>query len=208
MTIPMLPRLRSAALAALCLFTAGSALAVKIGAIAPDFTAQDLDGKTVNLKALRGKYVVLEWHNKGCPFVVKHYGSGNLQALQAKWTGKGVAWLSIVSSGEGKQGFVTPEEARADVADTHSAVTAMVLDKDARIAKLYSAKCTPHMFVIDPKGRLIYNGALDDHATADPADIPGSLNYVDQALAESLAGKRVSVPTTRPYGCGIKYPKD
>jgi len=200
-------RLIPAALAAAFILSAGSALAVKVGAIAPNFTADDIDGKPVSLEALRGKYVVLEWHNKGCPFVVKHYGSGNLPGLQAKWTAKGVAWISIVSSGEGKQGFTTPEEAHADIAATHAAVTAMILDPQARIAKMYSAKCTPHMFVLDPKGRVIYNGALDDHATTDAADIPGSVNYVDQALAESMAGKPVSVSSTRPYGCGIKYKK-
>jgi alkyl hydroperoxide reductase subunit AhpC len=196
------------ALASLTLVAATTAFAAKIGKPAPDFAAHDIDGKPVSLSALRGKYVVLEWHNKGCPFVVKHYGSGNLPALQAKWTAKKVAWISIVSSGEGKQGFTTPAEAHEDIEATHTAVTAMILDADAHIAKLYAAKCTPHMFVIDPKGVLIYNGALDDHPSTEQADIPGSLNYVDQALTEAMAGKPVSVSSTRPYGCGIKYKKD
>jgi len=186
---------------------AGSALAAKVGKTAPGFTAKDIDGKVVSLNALRGKYVVLEWHNKGCPFVVKHYGSGNLPALQAKWTAKQVAWISIVSSKPGAEGYCTPDEAHADIAATKTAVTAMILDPDGKLGRLYDAKCTPHMFVVDPKGKLIYNGALDDHPTADAADIAGSLNYVDQALQEATAGKPVSVSSTRPYGCGIKYKK-
>jgi len=189
------------------LAAAVAAPAATVGKRAPAFSARDLDGKTVSLAALRGKYVVLEWHNKGCPFVVKHYASGNLPRLQQKWTGKGVAWLSIVSSAPGTQGCVTAEEAREDIASTKTAVTAMLLDPDARIARAYGAKCTPHMFVIDPKGVLIYNGAIDDHATSDAEDIAGSVNFVDQALSEALAGKPVSVSSTRPYGCGVKYPK-
>lgn len=183
------------------------ALAARVGKSAPAFSGKDLDGKTVSLKDFRGRHVVLEWHNKGCPFVVKHYASGNLPALQAKWTAKGVAWLSIISSSSGTEGFCTPDEARADIAATRTAVTAMLLDPDGKIGRAYDAKCTPHMFVIDPKGVLIYNGAIDDHATTDAADIAGSVNYVDQALAEATAGKPVTVASTRPYGCGVKYRK-
>jgi len=187
--------------------SAGPALAARVGKPAPAFTATDIDGKPVSLAALRGKHVVLEWHNKGCPFVIKHYASGNLPALQAKWTKQGVVWLSIVSSAAGTEGSCTPAEAREDIAATKAAVTAMILDPGGKLGRLYGAKCTPHMFVVNPKGTLIYDGAIDDHASTDAEDIPASKNWVDQALTESLAGRKVSVSSTRPYGCGIKYAK-
>lgn len=192
---------------ALLLACAGMVSAAQVGKPAPAFSARDLDGKTVALAGLKGKVVVLEWHNKGCPFVVKHYGSGNLPALQAKWTAKGVVWISIVSSAPGKEGFCTPDDARADIAATKTAVTAMLLDPEGKIGRAYGAKCTPHMFIVNPRGVLAYNGAIDDRPTADTSDISGAVNYVDQALTELLAGKKISVSTTTPYGCGIKFAK-
>ena len=197
---------------ALCAAVLGAAaarpaLAAKVGRAAPAFAATDLDGKPVSLAGFKGRTVVLEWHNKGCPFVVKHYASGNLPKLQAKWTARGVVWLSIVSSSPGTEGFCTPAEAKEDVAAYRAAVTAMILDPEGTIGRLYGAKCTPHMFVVNPKGVLIYDGAIDDHPTTEAEDIPASKNWVDQALTESLAGKKVSVSSTRPYGCGVKYAK-
>lgn len=185
----------------------GAAAAARVGKPAPDFTVTDVNGKAVHLAALQGHYVVLEWHNKDCPFVHKFYDGGAMQALQAKWTAKGVTWLSIVSSGEGAKGCVTPEGAHADLAATKAVPTTMILDTTQSIARAYGAKTTPHMFVINPKGVLIYDGAIDDHATADASDIPGAKNYVDAALTEAMAGKPVTVSSTRPYGCGVKYKK-
>ena len=202
-------RFRNAAASA-CLALAvaaapAAALAVKVGEPAPAFTATDSNGKSVSLAQFKGKYVVLEWHNQGCPFVVKHYGSGNLPKLQKEWTAKQVVWLAIISSAPGKQGFVDGKGANQDMQEHNAAPTATLLDPKGEVGRLYGAKTTPHMFVINPQGQLIYNGAIDDKSSADPADIPGAKNYVTQALSEALAGKPVSQPTTPPYGCSVKY---
>ena len=202
-------RFRNAAASA-CLALAvaaapAAALAVKVGEPAPAFTATDSNGKSVSLAQFKGKYVVLEWHNQGCPFVVKHYGSGNLPKLQKEWTAKQVVWLAIISSAPGKQGFVDGKGANQDMQGHSAAPTATLLDPKGEVGRLYGAKTTPHMFVINPQGQLIYNGAIDDKSSADPADIPGAKNYVTQALSEALAGKPVSQPTTPPYGCSVKY---
>jgi len=198
----------AAALACLALAVAAApaaALAVKVGEPAPAFTATDSNGKSVSLAQFKGKYVVLEWHNQGCPFVVKHYGSGNLPKLQKEWTAKQVVWLAIISSAPGKQGFVDGKGANQDMQEHNAAPTATLLDPKGEVGRLYGAKTTPHMFVINPQGQLIYNGAIDDKSSADPADIPAAKNYVTQALTEALAGKPVSQPTTPPYGCSVKY---
>ncbi len=179
--------------------------AAKVGEAAPAFSGVDSNGKPVSLAQFKGKHVVLEWHNHGCPYVKKHYGSGNLPKLQKEWTGKGVIWLTIVSSAPGKEGHVDGQAANANMKQAGAAPTAVILDAKGEIGRAYGAKTTPHMFVISPQGTLIYNGAIDDKPSTDAGDIPSSKNYVVQALTEALAGKPVSVPSTTPYGCSVKY---
>jgi peroxiredoxin len=184
---------------------ASSAFALGVGQQAPDFTAKGADGKTYKLADFKGKYVVLEWHNAGCPYVKKHYEPGNMQKLQKEFTGKGVAWFKVLSSAAGKQGAKTPEQELAYVKETGSAATASLMDDDQSVAKAYAAKVTPHMFVIDPKGKIIYAGAIDSKSGADPKEIETATNYVAAALNEAMAGKPVSTATSKPYGCGVKY---
>ena len=181
------------------------AYAVRVGNAAPDFTGTDSNGKTHKLSDYRGKYVVLEWTNNGCPYTQKHYESGNMQALQKEWTDKGVVWLTVLSSAPGEQGYMTALQENAYVGKERAAPTAAILDSTGTIGHAYEAKTTPHMFVIDPSGKLIYAGAIDDHATTDPGDIKSSKNYVSDALNESMAGKTVATSYTRPYGCSVKY---
>jgi peroxiredoxin len=191
---------------ALAVAFAGPSLAeVKVGAPAPDFKAMDSNGKTVALSDLKGKTVVMEWTNNGCPYVKKHYGAGNMQALQKKYTADGVVWLSVASSPQGEQGFVTPEQANNDTKTRNAAPTAVLMDSKSNISRLYGAQVTPHMFVIDAKGAVAYAGAIDDKPSSNPADIPGARNYVAQALDEIKAGKPVSVASTKAYGCYVKY---
>lgn len=182
-----------------------AASAVKVGDPAPDFTATDSNGQSRHLADFKGKYVVLEWHNQGCPYTRKHYASGNMQALQKQWTGKGVVWFTVISSAPGAQGYVTAAEENDYVNKMNAAPTAVLLDPDGRLGHLYAAKTTPHMFIIDPNGALIYNGAIDDHPTSEQSDIPNSKNYVSTALTEAMSGKKVSDAATRPYGCSVKY---
>ncbi|MEM7136981.1 MAG: thioredoxin family protein [Myxococcota bacterium] len=186
--------------------TATSALAAPVvGKAAPAFTAKDSKGQTYSLDQLKGKYVVLEWLNHGCPYVKKHYGSKNMQRLQKQWTDKGVVWLSVVSSAKGKQGYQTAEDTNATAKLQGSQATAILLDPDGTLGKLYAARTTPQMFVIDPRGVLRYAGAIDDKPSTNVRDIPGAKNYVNAALDAALAGKTVEVTTTRPYGCSVKY---
>jgi peroxiredoxin len=180
--------------------------AVHVGAPAPAFTATDSNGQTETLDQYRGKYVVLEWHNQGCPYTRKHYVSGNMQALQKEWTAKGVVWFTVISSAPGQQGYVTPDEENAYLAQMRAVPTAVLMDPQARLARLYNAKTTPEMFVIDPQGKLIYAGAIDDRPTPDPEDVRGARNYVSDALTEAMTGKPVTMPYTRSYGCSVKYP--
>jgi peroxiredoxin len=199
-------RPRTVATAAIMLFTlSGLAQAARVGEPAPDFSGTDSHGKAVRLADLKGKFVVLEWHNDGCPYVGKHYGSGNMQRLQREWTGKGVVWLTVISSAEGQQGYVTADQANAYFKDKNAAQTAVLLDPRGTIGRMYDARTTPHMFVIDPKGTLIYNGAIDDKPTTDRADVAGATNYVSAALTEAMSGKPVTRSTSRPYGCSVKY---
>ncbi len=184
--------------------TAG-ADAPKVGQPAPAFSAADLDGTTRTLAELKGKVVVLEWHNQGCPFVKKHYDSGNMQKLQKELTGKGAVWLSIISSAPGKQGYVTPAEAKAYLAAKQAAPTTVLFDPEGTVGKAYGAKTTPHMFVIDAAGVLVYAGAIDDNPSSDPADAATAKNYVRAAYDEASAGKPVTAASTPPYGCGVKY---
>jgi peroxiredoxin len=179
--------------------------AVKVGDPAPDFTAADSNGQTHKLSTYKGKYVVLEWHNNQCPFTRKHYESGNMQALQKQWTAKGVVWFTVISSAPGRQGYVTAEQENAYLQKMNAAPTAALLDPTGALGHLYSAKTTPHIIIIGPNGSIDYDGAIDDHPTPDPSDIPGSRNYVTAALTELMSGKSVSTPVTRPYGCSVKY---
>ena len=176
-----------------------------VGKPAPDFSAVDWNSQTRSLKEFRGKFVVLEWFNPDCPFVRKHYGTGNMQALQQTWTEKGVVWLSVNSSAPGKQGHVIPQQAKAFVEQRGAAPTTVLLDPAGALGRLYGAKTTPHLFVVNPEGVLVYAGAIDDTPSADPDDVPAAMNYVQRALEEAMAGEPVSVASTQPYGCSVKY---
>jgi peroxiredoxin len=191
--------------AAIVLLAATAALAARVGQSAPDFVATDSNGQSHHLADYRGKYVVLEWHNNGCPYTQKHYQSGNMENLQREWTARGVIWFTVISSAPGEQGYVTAAQENEYMREMHAAPTAALLDPDGQLGHLYDAKTTPHMFVINPEGVLIYDGAIDDRPTPDPPDIAGATNYVSQALSEAMAGKPVSVAATRPYGCSVKY---
>ena len=176
-----------------------------IGTPAPLFSGQASDGKTYNLADYKGKFVVLQWYNKDCPFIHKHYDSGNMQKLQDTYGKKGVVWFEVISSAAGHEGYMTASQAQENRIKSATKSDATLLDPDGKIGLAYGAKTTPHMFVIDPKGILIYQGAIDDHNSADADDIPKSKNYVAAALDEAMAGKPVSTPSTHPYGCGVKY---
>jgi len=176
-----------------------------VGGAAPDFSLPDAAGKTHSLSEYKGKYVVLEWFNPECPFVKKHYGSGNMQKLQSEYTGKGVVWLSIDSNAPGLEGNLTAEQAQKVVKDWNTKQTALLLDPEGKAGRAYNARNTPHMFVINPEGKIVYEGAIDSKATPNPADIPSSTNYVKAALDESMSGKSVANSNTRPYGCSVKY---
>src|SRR5438067_7711673 len=176
-----------------------------VGSAAPEFSVPDANGKTHSLSEYKGKYVVLEWFNPECPFVKKHYGSDNMQKLQQEYTGKGVVWLTIDSNAPGTEGNLTAEQAQKVMASWKTHQTALLLDPESKVARSYGAKNTPDMIVISPEGKIVYEGASDSIATPNPADIPNSTNYVKAALDESLAGKPVSNPTTKPYGCSVKY---
>jgi len=176
-----------------------------VGTNAPDFSLTDSKGKTQSVSQYKGKYVVLEWFNPECPFVKKHYGSGNMQKLQAEFTAKGVVWLSIDSSAPGLEGYLTADQANAKMTEWKTKQTALVLDPDGKAGRTYGAKNTPHMFVINPEGKIVYEGAIDSKATPNPSDIANSTNYVKVALEESMGGKTVSNANTKPYGCSVKY---
>ena len=190
---------------AMTLLATAAAFAARVGQAAPDFVATDSDGQSHHLADYRGKFVVLEWHNNGCPYTQKHYQSGNMENLQREWTARGVIWFTVISSAPGEQGYVTAAQENEYMREMHAAPTAALLDPDGQLGHLYDAKTTPHMFVINPEGVLIYDGAIDDRPTTDQSDIAGATNYVSQALTEAMAGKPVSVATTRPYGCSVKY---
>lgn len=176
-----------------------------VGAAAPNFKAADVNGKAVTLSDFRGKTVVLEWNNPECPFVKKHYGSGNMQKTQAAAKKDGVIWLTINSSAPGKQGHMSGAEAKAFVAKSGASPTFYLLDPRGVVGKVYNAKTTPHMYIVNKSGALVYAGGIDDKPSPNPADIAGAKNHVLAALAEIKAGKAVSVATSRPYGCAVKY---
>jgi peroxiredoxin len=201
-------RIWSLSVLVLLLTAAVAGYAVRVGETAPDFTGTDSNGKQQKLSEYRGKFVVLEWTNNGCPYTQKHYESGNMQTLQKEWTGKGVVWLTVLSSSSGQQGYMTAAQENAYLAKVHAAPSAAILDPSGTIGHEYGAKTTPHMFVIDPSGKLIYDGAIDDRASTDPDDIKSSKNYVSAALTEAMAGQSVATAYTRPYGCSVKYKAD
>lgn len=194
----------AALVAGLALATPARAQAL-VGQAAPAFSAVDSNGKTHSLDAYKGKWVVLEWTNDGCPFVQKHY-RGNMQKLQQAYTRKGVVWLSVISSAPGKQGHVDGAGANALTKDRGAHPTAVLLDPTGQVGKAYGAKTTPHMYVVDPQGKLVYAGGIDDKPSTDVADIATARNYVSAALDAVLAGKPVQTATSTPYGCSVKYP--
>lgn len=189
------------------LFLASSAPAktAKVDEVAPGFTLTDATGKTHSLADFKGKYVVLEWVNFDCPFVKKHYGSGNMPALQKEYTAKDVVWLSICSSAPGKQGYFEKDELTKRIKKENSTASAYLLDPEGTVGKLYEAKTTPHMFVIDPEGILLYAGGIDNVPSTDRDDIARATNYVRTTLDAALEGKPVETKTSRPYGCSVKY---
>ena len=175
------------------------------GEPAPDFTARTASGETVRLSDFAGEKVVLEWTNADCPFVQKHYGSGNMQALQNRVTADGTVWLSVVSSAPGKQGHVTGAQAQTLTADRKAAPTHVVLDASGEVGRLYGAKTTPHMYVVDEEGTLRYAGAIDTIRSTDKADVARADNYVTAAMRALREGRAVAVPQSQPYGCSVKY---
>jgi hypothetical protein len=181
------------------------AASASIGQPAPDFTLQGADGKTHSLADYKGKFVVLEWTNPNCPFVHKFYDSNTMQTLQKTETGKGVVWLRINSAATGKADYQTASDMAAYVKSHNVAATESLIDADGTVGHMYGARTTPHMFVINPKGDLIYAGGIDNTPSADASDIPTAKNYVTAALDEAMAGKPVSTPTSQPYGCSVKY---
>ena len=176
-----------------------------VGSPAPAFTLTDTKGKQHNLADFKGKHVVLEWVNFGCPFVKKHYDSGNMQSTQKKAVDKGVVWLSVCSSAKGKQGHMDTDDWNEEIAERKLSSTAVLIDENGAVGKSYGAKTTPHMYIINPQGVLIYKGAIDDKPSTNKSDIPNSRNYVLAALDEALAGKPVSTASTQSYGCSVKY---
>lgn len=187
---------------------AGSALSqppAQVGQPAPAFTATDTRGKAVSLADFKGQYVVLEWVNPGCPFVQKHYDSGNLPAAQKGAAGKGVVWLAVNSTARNAADYKEPQALDSWMRSKGAAPTATLMDADGKVGRAFGARTTPHLYVVDPQGTLIYAGAIDSKPTANPADIATATNYVNQTLTEALAGQPVSRPTTQAYGCSVKY---
>jgi peroxiredoxin len=176
-----------------------------VGRAAPAFTLTDSNGTAHSLADLKGKVVVLEWWNYECPFVGKHYGSGSMQKLQKEWTARGVVWLTVSSSAPGKQGYVDGAKANTLMEEKQGAPTAVLLDHDGKVGRAYAAKTTPHMYVIDANGVVVYAGGIDDKPSTDTTDIATARNHVAAALAEVTAGKAVTVASSPPYGCGVKY---
>jgi peroxiredoxin len=186
--------------------SAGGALAgVEVGQSAPDFSLPDTNGQTHQLSQYKGKWVVLEWYQPDCPFVKKHYGSGNMQALQKEFTAKGVVWLSIDSSAPGEEGNYPADKLNQIATSQGAARTALLLDPEGKVGHDYGAKTTPDMYIINPEGKLVYEGAIDNKPTTVVADIKTATNYVKVALDSSMTGKSVSQTVTRPYGCSVKY---
>jgi peroxiredoxin len=196
--------MKRSAIALAALFSTAAFANAPVGQAAPAFSVTDLNGKAVNLADYKGKTVVLEWHNFGCPFVQKHYKSGNMQALQKKY-GADVVWLAVNSTTQSHQDYMAPALLTKELAKFDSKPAAYLMDEPGKMGIAYGAKTTPHMYVIDPSGKVVYNGAIDDKRSTNPEDVKTSKNYVVAALDELKAGKAVSTATTTPYGCTIKY---
>lgn len=175
------------------------------GRPAPAFSEKDSNGKTFSLSQLKGRYIVLEWLNHDCPFVKKHYNSGNMQKLQRETRKQGVVWFSVNSSAAGKQGYNSPAATNRLTQQKKASPSAVLLDGNGNMGRAYGAKTSPHMIVINPQGVVIYNGAIDDKPTTDVADVKSAKNYVTAALAQARRGQKVSVSRTQPYGCAVKY---
>jgi peroxiredoxin len=201
----MIRRLALAAALTLPLLAAAPAGAQTVGQPAPDFSAPDLLGKPVKLSDFKGKYVVLEWVNPECPYVRRHYDTGNMPELQKELATKGVVWLAVNSSSQSSGEFTPPEQMAKWIADKGGAPRATLIDKDGKVGRLYGARTTPHMYVIDPQGKLIYAGAIDDKRWASAEETKSARNHVRAALTEAMSGKPVSVAATSPYGCSVKY---
>jgi peroxiredoxin len=178
---------------------------VQVGKEAPDFVLTDTNGKAHHLSDYKGKYIVLEWYQPDCPFVRKHYNSGNMQALQKEYVAKGVVWLSIDSSAAGQEGNYPSAELNQIATKNGAARTALLLDADGKVGHLYGAKTTPDMYIINPQGVLVYQGAIDDKPSTNLADVKTAKNYVKSALNAVMGGQTVATASTRPYGCSVKY---
>ncbi|MBE7366980.1 thioredoxin family protein [Ramlibacter pallidus] len=201
----MLLRRALFALPALFLLASAAQAVPSVGQAAPDFQLRDAAGKTVKLSDYRGKHVVLEWTNPGCPYVKKHYNSGNMAATQQDAVAKGVVWLSINSTEKSSGDYMEPAKLVAWQQERKVRPTATLMDEEGTAGKAYGARTTPHMYIVDPQGKLVYAGGIDSIPSSNADDIPKAVNYVRQALAEATAGKPVTAATTRPYGCSIKY---
>ena len=193
------------ALFTVLLFAAGSAFAGAVGQPAPEFTLSDLTGKPVKLSDFRGRYVVLEWVNPECPYVEKHYGSANMQGLQKDYTAQRVVWLTINSTRESHSEYYPPQKMAGWTKQVNAAPSATLLDPTGKVGRAYQARTTPHMYIVDPQGQLVYAGGIDDKRSTRQADVKTAKNYVRAAMGEALAGKPISAASTAPYGCSIKY---
>jgi peroxiredoxin len=201
--------LRRALLALSALAFLPAALAAPaVNQAAPDFTLKDTAGQTVKLSDYRGKYVVLEWTNPGCPYVRKHYNSGNMPDTQRDAVGKGAVWMSINSTAKDNGEYYEPAKMAAWMKKRKAQPTAMLLDEEGTVGKAYGARTTPHMYIVDPQGKLVYAGGIDSIPSSNPDDIKKAVNYVKQGLGEALAGKPISQAVTRAYGCSVKYKAD
>jgi hypothetical protein len=201
----MMKRVALVALIAAFFAGAHASAGPQIAQLAPVFTLPDTHGHVHALEQYRGQWVVLEWLNYGCPYVAKHYRTGNIPGQQAKWAERGVVWLAIASSAPGTQGYREPADMNAESEAAGSRARAVLLDPDGAVGRAYEARTTPHMFVIDPDGRVAYMGGIDDVASARDEDLARAIQLVDRALTEAMAGQPVSVPVSRPYGCGVQY---
>ena len=197
--------LLAALLTLFALYSGVACATASVGKPAPDFTLTDLNGNAVKLLDFKGKHVVLEWHNPNCPFVAKHYDSGNMPALQSKYDAKDTVWLTINSTHPSYSDFVSGEKLKNYLAEKNASPDAYLIDAEGKVGAEYAAKTTPHMYVINPAGMLVYAGAIDDKRSTNVADIKTAKNYLVAAVDESKAGKPVSTPTTTPYGCSVKY---
>ncbi len=195
-----------AAFTALAWCGQGAIAAAVVGQPAPAFSATDVNGKTVSLADFKGRHVVLEWVNPGCPYVQKHYGAGNLPATQQAAVAQGVVWIAVATTARDHVDYMAPADLAAWLKGHHAAATTTLMDPEGTVGRAYGARTTPQLFIVNPAGTLVYAGAIDSKPTANPADIASATNHVKVALAETLAGKAVSVATTRPYGCSVKYP--